>query len=140
MWIYAQSTGNLSNDSSNSLRARGYSGAEPDGKNNPAMESVPDVGPIPRGEYQIGVPHNTESHGPFVMSLTPMPANEMFGRSGFLMHGDSSEHPGMASKGCIIMPRAVREIVWNSGDHRLRVISGEDKEPASAAMELPRAA
>lgn len=125
MWVYEQSTGDLSNDAPNTLRARGYSGFG-DGKNNPAMESVPDVGPIPRGEYQVGVPHDTDSHGPFVMSLTPLPANEMFGRSGFLMHGDSVHAPGTASKGCIIMPRPVREIVWNSGDHRLQVMEGPD--------------
>lgn len=121
MWIYEQKTGNLRRDNAIDFVGKGYSGAEPDGKNNPAMESVPDVGPIPRGEYQVGVPHDTDSHGPFVMSLTPMPQNEMFGRAGFLMHGDSIEHPGTASKGCIIMPRPVRERVWNSGDHRLQV-------------------
>ena len=126
MWIYEQRTGLLRRDSAIDIVGKGYSGAEPDGKNNPAMESVPDVGPIPRGEYQVGVPHDTDSHGPFVMSLTPLPANEMFGRAGFLMHGDSIEHPGTASKGCIIMPRPVRERVWNSGDHRLQVVEGGD--------------
>ena len=125
MWVYEQKTGLLRRDNAIAIVGKGYSGFG-EGKNNPAMESVPDVGPIPRGEYQVGVPHDTESHGPFVMSLTPMPANEMFGRAGFLMHGDSVHAPGTASKGCIIMPRAVREIVWNSGDHRLQVVEGPD--------------
>jgi len=138
-WIYEQKTGLLRHPNDDSTCpgtangpgacdcvARGYSGAEPDGKNNPAMESVPDVGPIPRGEYQIGVPHDTDSHGPFVMSLTPAPANEMFGRAGFLMHGDSVHAPGTASRGCVILPRPIRERVWNSNDHRLQVVEGPD--------------
>jgi hypothetical protein len=36
---------------------------------------------------------------------------------GFLMHDDSIEHPGAASKGCIIMSRDVRWKVWEYGDH-----------------------
>jgi hypothetical protein len=37
------------------------------------------------------------------------------------MHGDSKEHPGCASQGCIILPRPVREQVWHSGDRELEV-------------------
>src|SRR5690348_2707614 len=131
MWIYEQKTGRLLNSTGDEV-ATGYSGFG-EGKNNPSIQDHPDVGPIPVGIYTIGVPHDTTSHGPFVMSLTPAPANEMFGRSGFLMHGDSIQHPGSASHGCIIMPRPVRERVWNSGDHKLRVISGEDSNVSSDA-------
>jgi hypothetical protein len=81
-------------------------------------------GPIPAGKYFIGTPHDTLTHGPFVLPLTPDPANEMFGRSAFLMHGDSVVDPGTASRGCIIMSRAVRKQVAASGDAELRVISG----------------
>lgn len=125
MWTYRQESGELLHDSDSGphLVAKGYSGFG-EGKNNPGMQDHPDLGPIPRGEYQVGVPHDTDSHGPFVMSLTPAPANEMFGRSGFLMHGDSIAHPGSASHGCIIFSRAIREQVWNSGDHRLEVVEG----------------
>lgn len=122
MWTYEQRTGILRG--SNGIRvAQGYSGYH-EGKDNPTMENVEGVGPIPKGFYTVGVPHDTDEHGPFVMSLTPAPANEMHGRSGFLMHGDSKEHPGEASRGCIIMPRFAREEVWNSGDHRLQVTEG----------------
>jgi len=125
MWTYEQETG-LLRDASMAWIARGYSGAEPDGKNNPALQNVPKVGPIPRGEYQIGVPYDSAHTGKYTMSLTPAPANEMFGRDDFRMHGDSIEHPGTASEGCIIMPRPVRERVWNSNDHRLQVVEGPD--------------
>lgn len=41
------------------------------------------------------------------------------GVAGFAMPGDSIEHPGAASEGCIITPRDVREKVWVSGNHHL---------------------
>ena len=100
----------------------GYSGCDP-GKNDPAYQTIPDVGPIPQGDYEIGSPENTEEHGPFVLPLTHNENNVMWGRSGFLIHGDSIEHPGQASKGCIILPRAVREQIAASGDNLLRVIA-----------------
>jgi hypothetical protein len=88
----------------------GYSGFH-EGKNNPDMEDVHDVGPIPRGDYAIGAPFDSPTHGPLAIPLTPLSRTQTFGRSGFLMHGDSIEHPGEASHGCIIMPHYVREHV-----------------------------
>jgi hypothetical protein len=127
MWTYVQKTGELLHDGLHF--AEGYSGYDdPDsgqqGKNNPELENVEDVGPIPVGKYFIGSPHDTLTHGPFVLPLTPDPANEMFGRSAFLIHGDSVVDPGTASRGCIIMGRAVRKQVAVSGDKLLQVISG----------------
>lgn len=121
MWTYEQSTGRLSHDGT--IVGTGYSGAG-DGKNNPSMQNVVGVGPIPCGLYVIGEPFNSTDHGPFAMHLYPDAENEMFGREGFLMHGDSIQHPGNASEGCIIMPREVRTQVWDSGDRALTVISG----------------
>ncbi len=101
----------------------GYSGCR-DGKNNPAMCTVANLGPIPIGVYRIGDPYDTDTHGPFVLPLTPDAANEMHGRSGFLIHGDSTKEPGTASEGCIIQPRAVREQIHQSGDRELEVVEG----------------
>ena len=120
MWKYSQSTGTL-DDANETFVARGYSGAGV-GKNNPAMQNVPDVGPIPQGQYTINPPVDTVEHGPYVLQLVPNDYNEMFGRSGFLIHGDSLEHPGQASEGCIVMSRPVRELIWNSGDRFLAVV------------------
>lgn len=120
MWTYAQKTGNLSQNGQ--PVATGYSGFDV-GRNNPAMQAVHDVGPIPQGDWTIsGPPINTAEHGPFVLTLTPATRTNTFGRSGFLMHGDSVNAPGTASKGCVIMPRAAREQVWNSGDMDLEVV------------------
>lgn len=119
MWTWEQGTGRLLRDGDQV--AVGYSGAG-EGKNNPDMQSVHNVGPVPVGRYSIGGPHDTMTHGPYVLPLNPDPANEMFGRSGFLIHGDSVVHPGTASEGCIILGRSTRTEVWESGDRDLEVV------------------
>ena len=129
MWTYAQTTGALLQNGR--LVATGYSGFD-QGKNNPAMQAVHDVGPIPQGDWTIqGPPINTAEHGPFVLTLIPAASTDTFGRSGFLMHGDSIAAPGTASKGCIIMARVAREQVWSSGDTDLEVV------PEFATQDLP---
>jgi len=124
MWIYAQSTGKLFHATEDTdtpdLIAIGYAGAGA-GKNNPNMESIRNVGPIPVGLFTIESPRDT-IHSPYTLPLTPYPANEMFGRAGFLIHGDSIHAPGTASQGCIILPRDIRYIIWGSGDHDIEVV------------------
>ena len=127
-WTYTQKTGELQQDGKHV--ANGYSGAGP-GKNNPEMEKVHNVGPIPQGEWTIaGPPVNTEDHGPYVLTLMPDATTKTFDRSEFRMHGDSKESPGCASHGCVIMPRSVREQVWKSGDRNLDVVPESPQGPA----------
>lgn len=123
MWTYEQLTGKIYQNGGVSL-ATGYSGFR-QGKNNPAMQDVPDVGPIPEGEWAISAPQDSPTHGPYAMHLTPMLDTNTRGRSAFLIHGDSVVHPGEASMGCIILPKFARQRIWESGDHVLNVISGE---------------
>jgi hypothetical protein len=119
-WTYAQHSGELQQDGT--PVAAGYSGAK-EGKNNPALESVPNVGPIPCGRWTItGPPVDTHDHGPYVLRLDPAAETQTHARTGFLMHGDSRANPGTASHGCIILPWAIREQVWQSGDRELLVI------------------
>jgi hypothetical protein len=128
--IYQQSTGILTYDSG-SVIATGYAG-HGEGKNNPAMQNVEGVGPLPCGGYAIGEPIDKSNTGPFSLPLIPDATNEMFGRSGFYMHGGLSEpftepdgkviQPGQESDGCTIFPREIRELVWNDTEHRLTVI------------------
>lgn len=126
MWIYKQSTGVLLSTSVlpiGFVMGQGYSGFG-NSKNNSNDEHIKDVGPIPQGYYNINtLILATDTHGPYVLILLPDPNNIMFGRSGFLIHGDSIEHPGNASKGCIILPRDVRVKIWTSDDHRLQVVA-----------------
>ena|SRR5215469_4753705 len=119
MWIYNQANGTLSRDQQ--LVGEGYSGFG-DGKNNPTMQDEPNIGPIPRGTYEIGSPHDTPAHGPHVMSLSPVVGTDTFGRGGFLIHGDAIASPGTASHGCIILARDLRDKISGSGDTQLQVV------------------
>lgn len=123
MWGYHQRSGELWYE--DRMYATGYSGFG-EGKNNPALQGVPDVGPIPRGSYLIGAPECITvagPHGKFVLRLTPILPVLPGGRAGFLMHGDKIGAPGTASHGCIILPRAIREAVAASGDPHLVVVA-----------------
>jgi fermentation-respiration switch protein FrsA (DUF1100 family) len=119
MWSYSQHDGSLFHDYV--YVVTGYSGADA-GKNTPAAENVHDVGPIPRGRWVIGTLFDSDTHGPDVMHLVPEPATETYSRSGFLIHGDKIGEPGVASHGCIILPRAVRKQIAASNDHTLEVV------------------
>lgn len=123
MWQYSQSTGYLIAENGTRY-GPGYSGHGP-GVNAPDLQDVKNVGPIPQGSYRILAPIDTVAHGHWFMALEPDPANEMFGRSGFGCHGDEVLHPGeeLASDGCIILPLAIRQIIWQSNDHQLQVIA-----------------
>jgi hypothetical protein len=117
-WTYSQSSGSLHHDGQ--LIAVGYSGHDV-GKNNPALQSTPNVGPIPQGRYSIGEPHDSPKVGPFALPVEAMPGTNTFGRSAFLIHGDSIVHPGTASEGCIILLRDVRNRIAASDDRVLVV-------------------
>lgn len=120
MWKYVQKTGELF-DSQGHCAGVGYSG-HGEGKNNPEMQEVRNVGPIPVGTYSIGPLHDTDKHGPDVMALTPVQGTDTFGRSAFLMHGDKIKDPGTASEGCIIQAHATRLAVAKSEDKLLEVV------------------
>lgn len=120
MWYYIQKTGDLLRE--HNLIAHCYSGFGV-GKNNPALQHVPDVGPLPCAVYIIGKPYDSKLRGPFCLPLTPKPGSQMFGRSAFLFHGDSKEHPGHASHGCIIGPRSTREFLWSTGERLVTVVA-----------------
>lgn len=124
MWLYDSSTGALKQsrkDGSYELVHTGYSGFA-EGKNHPQLQAVPNEGPIPHGAYVVTEPYDSPTHGPFVMRLLAQRGTDTFGRDGFLIHGDSIEHPGAASHGCIIMPREVRNRIHASNDILLVVV------------------
>jgi hypothetical protein len=124
-WTYHQASGQMF-DGGGNLLGNGYSGNGA-GKNNPAMQNVVKVGPLPQGGYTIMGPPRNETEpgglGPYILDLDPDGANQMFGRSLFRIHGDSISHPGDASDGCIVLAPQYRHTIWNSGDRRLAVIA-----------------
>jgi hypothetical protein len=120
-WTYKQSTGELFQNGV--LIADGYSG-HGSGVNNPELQNIRNIGPIPQGEYVICDPMNPPDHlGPVAMALEPEPDTEMFGRDSFFIHGDNDEVNHTGSDGCIILPHEVRETISNSDDRLLEVIA-----------------
>lgn len=101
--IYVQSSGcGYSWDSTNETPLfQGYSG-DGEHRDNPASQCLMDRGPIPVGWYDMSLIEDYNGM-PNVVRLTPDPSNNMCGRSGFLIHGDSKTNPGNASKGCIVL-------------------------------------
>lgn len=120
-WTYHQETGELYAPDG-VFEGKGYSG-HGFGLDNPEAEKMHDVGPIPRGEYHIGLPQNPVGHlGPLAMPLLPTANTNDFGRSAFFMHGDNSAMNESASNGCIVVGRAIREMVAISADRTLIVV------------------
>lgn len=89
-----------------------YSG-NGDGRNNPFMEAVPNVGPIPHGDWLIGPPYDSVKTGPFTLPLYRAAAEPVPGsRSAFRIHGNNRTND--ASHGCIIPEggHAARVVIW----------------------------
>jgi hypothetical protein len=123
-WIFFQKTGRLYHNADVYV---GYSGHDA-GRNNPAMENVKGIGPVPRGNYTMYGVHSSEKTGPVTIRLRPDDATrariEAMGRDpdSFEIHGDNAE--GNASHGCLIFIRVVRMLIAaaiNTEDDQLRV-------------------
>jgi len=107
-WKYHSDTGLIESPIGFAL-GEGYSGNGA-GLNNPAMESVHNHGPIPRGAWTIGPFHDDPGgKGPVVAHLMPIAITETFGRAGFMVHGDNQALNHSASEGCIVAPRFIRD-------------------------------
>lgn len=121
MFTYAQTTGVLTHNGT--AISHGYSG-HGEGVNAPSMQNIPMVGPCPQGKYTIEPAITDTKLGPFAMRLLPDPENQMFGRSGFFMHGDNVHLDETASEGCLIFDRNTRIAVAAAvlqGDNELTV-------------------
>ena len=127
MWTYEISTGRIYADSGECIGV-GYSGAGPR-KNDPTAQGLHGEGPCPEGHYSLLSPRDSTEHGPFAIPLLPDAETRIAmlnlnrDPDSFLCHGDSIPHPGNASEGCIIQSRDVREQLWDSKDHDLKVVA-----------------
>lgn len=121
MWTYRISIGQMSLNGAPRPEVC-YSGRG-DYKNDPTACGVVMEGPIPTGKYRFDMAYKHDTLGPVTMNLTPLPGTDTHGRSLFRIHGDSIAHPGDASHGCIIAPRALREAMNNSNDRILEVVA-----------------
>ena len=124
-WLYHQSTGDIYY--LNGVIApveTAYSGYG-SCKNNPDMQGIKSLGPIPIGDYQVGdvtTIHNGSIKN--AIPLVPFASNHMFGRDGFFMHGDGTVEPGKASEGCIVCSLQTRLKVASSRPTVLHVVRG----------------
>ena len=123
---YEQATGKLFDESG--LVGTGWAG-QLAGKNNPAMQNVSKTGPLPVGNYVVNDPIDSPHLGPEAFPLTPDPANEMFGRSDFFIHGANVKTPSTSSEGCIIQSRIVRDYLWTK-------IKGTPKDAPERLLEV----
>lgn len=134
-WRYSQSSGDLERlDDAGfvmlTIVQAAYSG-HGEGLNNPALDHVASVGPIPRGRWAIGAPRDSNNVGPYALPLEPIDAmgnlalrpDVAHGRSGFLIHGDNLHRNRSASHGCIVMARRIRELIADSSDNVLEVVA-----------------
>jgi len=124
MWQFEITTGKM-HEPSGAVVDIGYAGGNqgrnPEGVNNPADESLKDIGPLPEGTYTFGEPVEHSKLGPFAIPLIPDPSNDMHGRGDFYCHGDTASLDHSASEGCIIMSRKTRDAMWSSDDHTIQV-------------------
>lgn len=125
MWTWKQSTGELFRDGA--FVVKGYSG-KGRGMNNPKLEGMQGVGPIPRGRWEMKGIYDSANVGPRTITLwsldgVPDDIDQRTGRGAFRIHGDSIRAPGTASKGCIILPRITRVKMWASGDRIIEVVA-----------------
>jgi uncharacterized protein RhaS with RHS repeats len=128
-WVWSQSTGQLTQVvNGQTVQGQGGTGYAGHGQgiNNPAMQNQINTGPIPQGTYTIGPQQNNVTNTGTTlfqsMRLTPDANNNMFGRSGFIIHGDNAQGNQSASAGCPVISRSIRNQISNSGDNTLRVI------------------
>ena len=125
MWLYEQRTGSLYLNGM--PQGFGYAGRFT-GVNNPDMQAVHNIGPLPVGIYRIGDPQDNHL-GPMSFPLKQDPSNIMFGRDLFWIHADlinAATNPHMASEGCIIMSGATRQRIKSeiaSGERMLEVVA-----------------
>src|SRR5262245_54957659 len=106
MWTYRQSTGELFRDGR--CLGSGYSGHDW-GRNNPAAQAAPGIGPIPAGRWRMTGIADSANVGPRTITLHALDAapeddcHDVTGRRAFRIHGDNIRNPGEASHGCIIL-------------------------------------
>jgi hypothetical protein len=118
IWIYEQESGKLFCRGEHV--ASGYSGFA-EGRNNPAMEHVRFIGPIPRGTYRIGYEEQTGAYGPVALPLTPCEGTMAHGRRMFMIRSDSRHLPGTAPHCPLVLPQDIRMVLAASIDRILEV-------------------
>ena len=97
-------------DETSRILAFGYSG-HGFYRDDPHAEKRSNEGPLPAGTYQLSGPVSTtlggKEVGPSSWHLNLI-TGKLYGRAGFMIHGDTEEEDHSASDGCIVTPYWVR--------------------------------
>lgn len=88
--------------------ASGYAGKN-NGLNNPEVDHVRSLGPLPRGTYAMRVDNHPRFAAPAIR-LTQT-SGLTHDRSGFWIHGDNSAGNKTASSGCIVLNKVTRAAI-----------------------------
>lgn len=121
MFQYRQAPPRMTHDGQVMPSRALYSG-HADGLNNPNMEAVKMMGPIPRGRWRIVQwDDHHGSLGPIVAILEPV-GHDALGRSEFRIHGDNPLDNFTGSDGCIVADHNLRVAMRASGDMDLEVL------------------
>lgn len=122
MWTYHQNPPRMINAHGVEQQHQVLYSGHGAGLNNPFMETVAGVGPIPKGRWRIvGWDAHHGELGPLVAILEPVGHNA-HGRSLFREHGDNAAANHSASDGCIIADHVLRQAHHDSGDLDLEVV------------------
>ena len=125
---YSQSTGQMTKDDG-TLVATGFAGnnSRPgvnpkhlQGMNNPDMQSVHCIGPLPQGTYTVGTWGLHHPVGPNSAPLTQT-SGETFGRNAFFIHGPGDTDPMNSSEGCICIHMPDRQKVIDLNPDQITV-------------------
>ncbi|QAR33411.1 DUF2778 domain-containing protein [Geovibrio thiophilus] len=104
-------------DGAEKLKGFGYAGINR-GLNNPAMEQVPFVGPLPKGIYEI-TGHNSDI-ATYNILLEKIKVDSK--RDSFRIHGGKPEPDRTASQGCTILDLTTRKKILASKIQYLEVV------------------
>ena len=119
---YSQSQHQLTDDDGNVV-------APPDacfagnheGLNNPAMQNVGFIGPLPQGVYSVGDWGEHGALGPNSAPLTQV-SGDTYGRNNFFCHGPGGHDPSQCSEGCIVVEAEYRQKVIDLAPDTITVV------------------
>ena len=106
------STGTITDDEGTVLTTQAFAGNDSrpgvnpghlQGRNNPRLQAVHCIGPLPTGVYRCGSWGVYPKVGKMACPLTQI-AGETYGRDGFFIHGPGEGDPANSSEGCIVVP------------------------------------
>ncbi|MBL4607826.1 MAG: DUF2778 domain-containing protein [Pseudomonadales bacterium] len=92
------------------------------GRNNPAYNGTRNLGPTPRGTWDIGASEDRADTGPNSIRITHADGDRFpvgRDRGTFLIHGNNQQND--ASQGCLILGPTERRAIINGGGGTLTV-------------------